>query len=37
MCQGEIWCKIDEYIGHQGEYVFKGRYIDKLTNNILQS
>ena len=36
-CHGEIWCKIDEYIGHQGEYLFKGRYLDKLANNILQS
>jgi hypothetical protein len=37
LCGGEIWCKIDEYIGHQGEYLFKGRYIDKLANNILQA
>ncbi len=29
-CDGEIWATVDRTIGHIGNYVFTGRYIDRL-------
>jgi hypothetical protein len=34
-CKGEIWCKIDSAVLHQGAFNFSGRFFDKLKRNVV--